>query len=80
MLIQQNTSGCNITGLEHLEHHRNSPGHTDDLMSSMMAQSDVMNMTDGTLGVAEHSYEDGLAHKKLAVYLDSNVETPPPKV
>ena len=36
-------------------------------MSSMMVQSDVMQGTDGTLDVTEHTYVKGLAHKKLAV-------------
>ena len=35
-----------------------------------MAQSDVMQVVDGTSGVAGHAHEDGLAHKKLAVQVD----------
>ena len=67
MLIQYDTSGCNITGWEHLVHHRNSTGHTDDLMSSMMTQSDSMQVTDITFGLSGHTYVEGLAHKIPAV-------------
>ena len=36
-------------------------------MSFMMAQPDVMKVTDDTFGLAGHTHVDGLAHKKSAV-------------
>ena len=45
-------------------------------MSSMMAQSDVQQMTDGPLGVAEHSYEDGLPNRKWQSILILNAGAP----
>ena len=60
MLIQYNTSECNITGLEHLalqEHHWTAQ------KSSVLVQSDGNDETDGTSGVATWTHLDEMAHR-----------------
>ena len=60
MMIQNNTSECNITGLELLaleEHHWTAQ------MTSMMAQSDGNDETDDTSGVVTWTHTDEMAHR-----------------
>ena len=60
MLIQYNTSECNIARLEHLllqEHHWTAQ------MTSMMAQSHGNDKTDGTLGLATWTHTDEMAQR-----------------
>ena len=60
MLIQKNTSECNITGLEHqaLQEH-----HWTTQMTSVMAQSDGNDETDGTSSLAGQTHTDEMAHR-----------------
>ena len=60
MLTQKNTSECNITGLEHLAQQEY---HWTAQMTSMMAQSDGNDETDGTSGLAGQAHTNGMAYR-----------------
>ena len=61
MLIQKNTSECYMTGLKLLVQHRKH--HWTAHMTSVMIQSDGNDETDGTSGVAGHTYTDEMTHR-----------------
>ena len=76
MLIQKNTSEHNITGLEHLalqEYHWTAQ------ITSMMAQSDGNDETDGISDVAGQTHTDEMVHRLLAFTGDLKDRNTTPK-